>query len=221
MKKYIAILAMLIIASSGIKAQNVNWKSLQEDQNNGIYLNFGYEFGMTTQLGYAYKLNKSKPLLLSLDYSFPMGGDLFDDFKIRFGGQTEIYSLNNFLFSTKAYLIARRYETELVRIFNYGADLSLMAGYYKSNWHIAGEFGYDMAFASNLKHNSVMKESYPEIIDGWYKSTGGYFYYGIQIGRTFYENYDVSLKAGFNNSRDDDENALLPYYAQLGIFKRF
>jgi len=41
MKKYIAILAMLIIASSGIKAQNVNWKSLKEDQNNGIYLNFG------------------------------------------------------------------------------------------------------------------------------------------------------------------------------------
>lgn len=133
----------------------------------------------------------------------------------------EVYKIKDFGFSTRAYFITRKYETDLVRIVNLGADLSLVAGYYKPNWHIAGEFSYDMAFASNLKHSNIMKEIYPEINDGWYKNTGGYFYYGLQVGKTIYKNYDISLKLGLTNSRGDDENALLPYYAQLGLIRRF
>ena len=58
-------------------------------------------------------------------------------------------------------------------------------------------------------------------MDGWYVPTGGQFYYGVITGFSIKEIVDVTLKAGLTNAERQDTNALLPYYAQLGLSKSF
>jgi hypothetical protein len=202
-------------------AQNVNWRSLNEEKQNLVYLNFGYDFGVTTQFGYGHTIKTFKPVLLNVDYSFPMGNNLVDDFKVRYGGQIELVEINEFSVTAKIYGNFRRYRTEMVRIASFGSEFSVLAGYYKSTWHIAGEFGYDKSITSNLKHSDIMKDNYPNIQDGWDIPSGGNYFYGIQASKSIGKSYDISLRLGAINAQGKDENALLPNYAQIGLIKRF
>ena len=65
------------------------------------------------------------------------------------------------------------------------------------------------------------KENYPNIKDGWYLPSGGNFFYGIQASKTIKKTFDISARLGGTNAQSDNENAILPYYAQLGIMVRF
>jgi len=161
MKNLIIIFALLSVNFSF--AQNINWSSINEDQNNLAYLNFGYDFGLTTQVGYGYHLDSNRPILLTVDYSSPMGNDLVDDFKIRLGSQISIYEKNQFMFSAKAYGIFRRHQTKLITMQSFGSELAAIFGYYKSSWHIASEFGFDKSITTHLKQSDIMKENYPSI----------------------------------------------------------
>lgn len=221
MKKIIIAIILLMAVAKISNAQNVNWRWLNEEKQNYVYLNFGYEFGMTTQLGYSRTIKTFKPVLLTLDYSFPMGENLFDDFKIRYGGQIELLEFKSFSASAKVLGNFRRTETEMVRIASFGAEISGLVGYYKPTWHIAAEFGFDKSITSNLKHSDVMKDNFTEITDGWYIPSGGQYFYGIQASKTIGESLDISLRVGATNAQGKDENALLPYYAQLGLIKMF
>ena len=62
--KYITIVLGLMISFNFVNAQNINWASIDKNQQHIVYANLGYDFGMTTQLGYANHLNSSKPILL-------------------------------------------------------------------------------------------------------------------------------------------------------------
>jgi hypothetical protein len=150
-----------------------------------------------------------------------MGGTLVDDFKIRAGGQVEIVELGGFSASIKVQSVFRRYQNALVRIVSFGSDFAAIAGYYTSSWYAAGEFGFDKSIVSNLKHSDVMKANFPAIRDGWYLPTGGNFYFGVQGGKTISDLFEVSLRLGVTKAQERDDNAVLPYYAQLGIGVRF
>jgi len=217
------LLAMLIMAAAVQtgSAQNVNWRSIGEDQSNAVKVNLGYDFGATTQLGYSRNFTWVRPVQLSLDYSFPMGSDLLDDFKVTIGGQVEVVQAGGFSATLKIASIFRRYQTEMVRIVSFGSDFAAIAGYYSSSWYAAGEFGFDKAISTHLKHSDVMRSIYPAIQDGWYLPTGGHFYYGIQGSKTVGNTIDLSLRLGLTDAQGNDENAALPYYAQLGLGMRF
>jgi len=221
MKKFVAVIALVIgIAVIGY-SQNVNWRSLREDQRNAIQFNIGYDFGATAQLGYSRSLTIIKPVIVGLDYSFPMGRDLFDDFKVRFGGQVEIVEIDGFSATIKISSIFRRYQTELVRIESFGSDFALLAGYYTPTWWVAGECGFDKSITSHLTHSDIMRAMFPAIRDGWYVPTGGHYYYGIQAGKTLGESFDLSLRLGATRAQGNDEDAVLPLYLQLGLGMRF
>ena len=115
-----------------------------------MYLNFGYEYGVTTQLGCARKINASLPLLLTLDYSTPKGKDVFDDFKVRIGAQAPLYTHGNFNFTAKVYGNFRRHQTRFVRMASFGSEITGLIGYYKSSWHFAGEFGFDKSITTHF-----------------------------------------------------------------------
>ncbi len=221
MKKLFAMtILMLAVAEAGF-SQNINWRSLGEDQRNVVQFNYGYDFGVTAQLGYARAFTFIRPVVLGLDYSFPMGNDLTDDFKLKLGGQMEIVELGGFVATIKIASNFRRYQTEMVRIVSFGSDFAGVAGYYQSTWSAAGEFGFDKAITSHFKHSDVMRAYYPAIQDGWYVPTGGHFYYGIYGSKILGESLDLSLRLGATRAQFNDENALLPYYLQLGLGMRF
>jgi hypothetical protein len=220
MKKLIVVMLVMALVEAGY-AQNVNWRSLREDQRNVVQMNFGYDFGATAQIGYSRSFAWIRPVLLGLDYSFPMGNVLTDDFKVRIGGQMEIVDAGGFSATVRILSNLRRYQNTLVRIIGFGSDLALLAGYYQTTWHAGGEIGFDKSIVSHLKHSDVMKASFPGIRDGWYIPTGGHWYYGIQAGKTLGETFDLSLRAGATNAQDHDENAAIPFYLQLGVGIRF
>ena len=217
MKNTILIILSILFSSNFAFSQSINWQSIQENQKNIAYLNLGYDFGVTTQLGYGYQLNASKPILLTTDLSMPMGSDFMDDFKFRIGGQMEVFEKNNFSLSAKLLFSAKRHETNLVRQFGLGSELSLTAGYYKSKWHVAAEMGFDNFIATHLKHSDDIVSNYSEIQNGWFGNSGGQFFYGIQGSKTVGKRMEINLRLGAINAQGNHENALLPVYFQLGL----
>ena len=219
MKYLIKLLLCLCISVS--YAQNINWSSINNDQNQLTYLNFGYDFGVTTQVGYGYKIKTDKPILFNADYSFPMGKNIIDDFKIRLGGQISIYQKKNFIFSAKVLSVFRNHETKLVRMANFGSQTSVLAGLYKSKWHIAGEFGYDKSSIIHLKHSTAMKKNFPSISDGWFSPSGGHFFFGLQGSRIMGKFVEISLRVGTITAQFKDKNPLLPIYCQIEVNYKF
>ena len=220
--KRIAVVMMLAMALAAMGyAQNINWRSLNQDQRNIVQLNFGYDFGVTSQLAYNRSVEFFRPMVLGLDYSFPMGNNLTDDFKVRVGGQMEIVEVGGFSATLKIMGNLRRFQNALASVVSFGSDFAVLAGYYAPAWYAAGEFGFDKSITSYLKHSDLMKADFPGIRDGWYIPTGGHYYYGIQAGKTIGDSYDLSLRLGATRAQDSDENAMLPYYVQMGFGIRF
>ena len=221
MKNIIAAIIVMTAMVGTVYAQNINWRSLRDDQRNVMQFNFGYDYGVTAQLGYSRSFSMIRPAMVGLDFSFPMGRDLLDDFKVRLGGQIELVEVDGFSATVKISSIFRRYQTELVNIVSFGSDFGVVGGYYSSSWYAAGEIGFDKSITSHLKHSDILRGYFPAIKDGWYVPTGGHYYYGIQGGKTIGESFDLSLRLGATKAQGNDENALLPFYLQLGLGTRF
>jgi hypothetical protein len=221
MTKSTAVMIIVMALAEAGYSQNVNWRSFGEDQRNVIQFGVGYDFGATAQLGYSRSFSWIRPVIVGLDYSFPMGSDLTDDFKVKLGGQIELVEIGGFSATINISSVFRRYQTELVSIASFGSDFAALAGYYKPTWYAAGEFGFDKSITSHLKHSDIMKANFPGIKDGWYLPSGGHYYYGIQAGKTIGESFDLSLRLGATYAQGNDENAVLPYYLQLGLGMRF
>lgn len=219
-KLFAAFIAGLIIT---VKAcpQTFNWSSMEKTQKNIININAGAEYGLTFGAGYGYQLRSKLPVVLTIDYSFPSGSNLSDDFKTKIGGTVRLYEINNFHFSVRLQGVFRRYQNQFVTMKNFGSDMSGVIGYYRSKWFAAGEAGFDKAIVTHFKHSEAYRKNYPGVQDGWYEpSVGGNFYYGIQSGFSVKRN-DIYVRAGKIVSQDFSAKPLLPYYLQLGCNFRF
>jgi hypothetical protein len=214
--RYIVVI-LLSTASGNCFSQVINWKSLDKKQRHLVNINAGAEFGLTAGAGYGYQLKTKMPVVLNIEHSFPAGENITDDFKTRIGGYIRLYQVNNFQFSAKIQGVFRRYENPFARLLNFGSDMSGIAGYYKHNWFIAGEAGFDKAIVTHFKHTAAYKQNFPAVKDDWYEpSTGGNFYYGLQTGFSFRQN-DIYLKAGKVVEQDFSTAPILPYYLQVGF----
>jgi hypothetical protein len=128
----------------------------------------------------------------------------------------KLYQGENIYISAKLYSIFRRYESDFVRLLNFGSDLSVTAGYYKPKWFAAAEAGFDKAIVTHFKHYDSYKIIYPAVKDGWYEpATGGNFYYGALAGYTFKKN-GIYLKIGKIISQDFITKPLIPFSFQFG-----
>lgn len=219
-KLFAATIILLALAEAGL-SQNINWRSLDENQRNIIQLNLGFDYGVTAQAGYGRMFTFIRPVVVGADFSIPMGENLVDDFKAKLGAQIEVVEMGGFSATVRVLSIFRRYENELVRIVSFGSELGLVTGFYRPTWHAAGEFGFDKSIVSHLKHSDIMRSYYPRIRNGWYIPSGGHFYYGVQAGKTLGQNLDLTLRVGATNAQHSDEEAAVPYYLQLGLGMKF
>jgi hypothetical protein len=215
------IIAIFSMATVGIaKAQNVNWRSFEPAQQHIVTLTGGWDYGLTLGIGYGRKFNTKLPALANVEYSFPAGENLFDDFKIRLGGQVEVLRLDGWSFTAKAYAPIRRFENTRTSLFSFGGEFAGLVGYYKEKWYVAGEFGFDKAIATHIRHKGQTLEDYPAAQDGWYVPTGGNFNYGLQAGFSAGAN-DLSLRMGKLASQGWDTTPFIPLFAQFGYQRRF
>src|SRR4051812_39753891 len=124
----ILVLAIVIIPNICL-AQQVNWSNLKDNHPHIVNINTGWDYGAVVGVGYGQKLKTKLPIVLNLEYSQPLGKNVFDDFKTKLGGQAEVISIDNFSASVKAYSIFRRYENDLVTLTNFGSEFSTNVGY--------------------------------------------------------------------------------------------
>jgi hypothetical protein len=222
MKKIISLVltALLSFIVFNAFAQNVNWHNLQPEQKHIITLNANLDNAVTVGIGYGYHLKTRLPIILNIEYSMPMGNASFDDLKTKIGGQMAINANHDFVTTVKAYGIIRRFENDLARLVNFGSEFSLVSGYYKHKWYAAGEFGFDKAIITHVKHSRLMKEYDPDLVTGWYIPTGGNLFFGLQSGLTLGKN-DINLRVGKTLTQDFKTDPLIPYYFQLGLNRRF
>ncbi len=214
------IILMILMISKTSSAQQINWRNLNDSKPLIVNVNMGWDYAAVAGIGYGQKLKTTFPIVLNVEYSFPFGENIFDDFKTKLGGQAEVFRMDNLSVSVKVYGIFRRYESSMVRLVDFGSEFSTNFGYYKSNWYVAGEFGFDKAIATNIKNKDEMKTIYPDVRDGWYVPSGGNFNYGIVSGYSFKSN-DVYLKFGRTVTQDFKTSATVPYYLQVGYNRRF
>jgi hypothetical protein len=213
------VLSIFIVPKIG-SAQQINWRSLNDNKPHIINANVGWEYGFVAGVGYGQKLKTKLPIVLNLTYSSPFGDKVFDDFKTRLGAQAEVLKMGSFSASVKAYSIFRRYQNELVRLVNFGSEFSTNVGYYKEKWYIAGEFGFDKAITTHIKNSEAMKRIYPGVQNGWYVPTAGNYFYGVASGYSIKSN-DIYIKVGKEVSQGFTTTPTLPFYLQFGINKRF
>lgn len=202
-------------------AQTLNWSALNPAQKNLFNIETGIQYGVTGGFGYGYQLRSAKPIILYTKYSMPVGKNLFDDFKTRMGGHIKIYQIRNFIFSGKFYSVVRKYENNFARLLNFGSELSIITGYYRAKWFIAGEAGFDKAILTHFKHSKSYKALYPDVKDGWYEpASGGNLFYGL-LGGVSIKNADIYLNVGKIISQDLQTKPVLPVNIQLGLNLKF
>ncbi|MEL1255739.1 hypothetical protein AAEO57_18240 [Flavobacterium sp. DGU38] len=202
--------------SNILKAQTINWKSLQNEQKHILSASAGWEYGFVYGISYGHKLETKIPIVLEGAISFASGEVIFDDFKTKIGGQISLYQIESFHFNAAIHTIYRRNGNPLVTLQNFGADATAIIGYYKPKWFAAGEFGFDQPIVTHFKHKDIYKDVYPEVKNGWYEpTTGGNFNFGIQGGYSFIRS-DLTLRAGKVMTEDFKTSPLVPFYLQLG-----
>lgn len=215
MKAIIIITVFIFSFFTKTYSQNINWKNLNEEKHI-LNINTGWEYGFVYGIGYGYKLETKIPIVLESTVSFASGKVIFDDFKARVGGQINLYQIENFRFNAAIHGIYRRNGNPLVTLQNFGADATVIIGYYNPKWFAAGEFGFDKAIVMHFRHTEIYKDIYPDVKNGWYEpETGGNFNFGIQGGFSFNRS-DLTLRAGKIMTEDFKNAPLIPFYLQLG-----
>jgi hypothetical protein len=225
--KELLLIPVLALIISSAHAQTINWASLKDEHKHIVNINLGAEYGVIYGLAYGYhvktKLFNTIPINVTpnIEYSFPSGNKIFDDFKFKIGGQISWVEFHHFQFSTKIQGVFRRFENDFTRLVNFGSDFTGIVGYYRLKWFVAGEVGFDKAIATNFKHSGLYRDQYPGVQDGWYEPpTGGNFYYGLQAGYSF-KKYDIYLKAGNIITQDFKTKPMLPFYGLVGFNIKF
>lgn len=203
-------------------AQSINWAALKPENKHIVNVNAGMEYGLNFGAGYGYHIKtKYISILPNLEYSFPSGEKLFDDFKTKAGGQISWVNFHNFQFSTKLQGVFRRYENDFASLTNFGSELSAIVGYYRPKWFVAAEIGFDKAIVTQFKLAQKYKDLFGDALSGWYAPpTGGNVYYGLQGGYSF-KDIDITYKVGKMIVEDFKSKPTVPFYTQIGCNWRF
>lgn len=213
---FIFMSAALLGAAALAGAQTRNWNALNGAQKHTVDVNAGIEYGATLGAGYGYHLKAGLPMILNAEFSLPAGNNTADDFKAKMGAQLRLWQWRSLAVSVEAQGVFRRYETDYVRLLNFGSDFSGAIGLYLPRWFVAAHAGFDKAIVTHFKNSELLKESYPAIKDGWYQpATGGHFYFGLHGGYSL-RALDIYLEAGQIIEQDFKTAPLLPLYARFG-----
>ncbi len=217
---YVALLATFTIGVNHTKAQDINWVNVRDGNQHFAGLNFGADYSSYYGVSYAYSIkNKLAPTVVGFEFNVPFGKDVLDDWYLRAGIQSNLWSNNHLELTLQAAFITRRFESEIASLLNLGADVTTLFGYSKPRWGILAEVNYDRSISANIQ-NKVLMEYYPEIQDGWYNSGGGNFKLGVRANVTI-KSYNIFLHIGKTYGQNFQDNPTLPFYFKLSLNKAF
>lgn len=219
--KFLIVIFIFTIQQNKLCSQSINWHADSSELKHMLNANIGLDYALVYGIGYGYKLPTTFPIVLFGSVSLPAGENIFDDYKVKLGGNTDVFQLGDVHASINLNGVFRVYHSDYVRLINFGSDFSAAIGYYKQKWMVSGEFGFDKAIVTHIKNGPSYLEINPLAQDGWYEpATGGNFYYGLQTGISLKQS-DIYLKAGKVLVQNFKTTPLFPFYAQVGYNFKF
>ncbi len=219
MKNTILSVGLLLAVAQALFAQDINWRT-EEQHKNVLQAYFGADYSSYYGLAYGRLVQiRGQSLAIGSELTVPFGSDIVDDWRLRTSVQTELLRHNLFALTLKPSLIVRRYASPMARIYNLGADITVLYGYQGTRWGLVALANYDRSISAHLAHR-MLKEDYPAIQDGWYNTRSGNFKFGMRAGYsgTSWSGFLVLGKHFGQNFRD---NPTLPFFADLSLQKRF
>jgi len=134
------------------------------------------------------------------EFAIPYLSVNFDDYRFRLGAEKSLYSKGIFdvSLSVNPQIIVLN---EILRsALSLGVSSMLMIGvidikFKKISWNFDINLGYERPITTKITHSDFWRTIYPNTIDGWYSSTGGWVKLGIGILARF-PYYEFSGRAG-------------------------
>ncbi len=191
---------------------------------NSIYTRAGIEPASMIGFGYQRNVNANflrQTITLYAECNFAAFKFNWDNSELKIGAITPIYQIksfkiiNNFNLSLGS-VVTQNFESKKFAFAN-----EIAFGIYKQKWHLALTAEYEKIYLNYLAHSDFYKTTYYEdAVDGWYTGAGGMFQVGIEVGKTFYQKFDVNLELKMPVT--EKFNAYLsPGHANLIIGYRF
>jgi hypothetical protein len=96
-------------------------------------------------------------------------------------------------------------------------------GFYKSRWYVSIlTIEYEKILATRIEHTEHYREVfYGDARDGWYKSAGGRWQFGLEYGRTLKQKVDIHIELKVPFTGNFKAYAGAPYHLILGVGYRF
>lgn len=209
----VAVLSALVV--HGVSAQQVSFPGLG-DARHLVSVQGGFDHGSYYGLSYGYVLkNTVLPMVIGSELTVPFGNDVTDDWKWKTGVEAALLQHGALSVTFKPSVIARRYESPLVRLYNFGVDIALNIGYVRPRWGAVAVAGFDKAVVTHFKHG-LLRDYYPDIQDGWFLPTGGNFRFGARMqystGR-----WTSFVTVGKQYGQDFEDNPRVPIYCEFSL----
>ena len=219
MKTILTILILTILQTIA-SAQDVNWHIVRQGGKHLATVTAGADYSSYYGISYGYVIqNKIRPIVVGTELLLPFGKDFADDWKSRTSIQAELLKSDHFSLAVKPAFVVRRYESPLARMFNTAADITFTFGYLRPKFGINAIGSYDRSLATHIKHG-MLKDDYPDILDGWYGSSGGNFKFGARMNFSR-RSWNTFLTLGKHYGQDFRDNPTYPFFAELSIQKVF
>lgn len=169
---------------------------------NRVYLMGGIEPGVMTTLGYERDI-----AIKSLDRTISLYTELglsimrldIENSNYELGVRLPLWEWRSLkiidnLYTTMGSINTHNFDST---VFTLGSEINM--GYYGTYGYITTLIEYEKFLFSHLIHTDYYRSTYyPNAVDGWYKSSGGMFQFGLKGGFSLW-NTDISLeiKKGF------------------------
>lgn len=111
------------------------------------------------------------------------------------GAVISLLRKNNFHVLTDPYFSLGRLETRNFKSLSTLVGNEVSAGFFKVNKYITLLVSYNRILATHLEHSNFYRETFFEDArDAWYRSTGGFFQFGLGGGFTFNSKHDIFIE---------------------------
>lgn len=218
--QYICTGMLLILGIPKVHAQVINWARIDSTKHIGrVYagLNHGAIYG----IHYAKKMHtKYYTFIPFIDFSSPLGAELFDDITSKIGTSFQVLNLRSWVLSGDISFVDRQNSNPFVRMRSLGIESAMQLGFYKEKWFAGLVFSNDYSFATRLRHTKAYKGNYSGVVDGWYQNTANNVSFGLNTGYSF-KKIDSTLSPGLTRTDGLRSTPALSFYVKFGVNYRF
>jgi len=207
------VLVMASVASADVNVADVDATTSVASVRTGI------DQGLVVDAGYAHALSLfGRDVLVGGDATVVTANA--SDYQLRATATVPIVGRGNWRVLGALSPIVRGTTNQEATMVGLSTDVAVMAGRYTRRWFFAGEVGLDIDLATHVTNSEAYRMiAYPDARDGWYRTPGGTFRYGLETGVSF-GRYDATLRAGKLLDLGGG-GPLMPIYGTVGVAARF